>query len=430
MLTRLMKSVALGMAMGSLICIGSCSDPRPTQGRSERAVVAMGETGPTSRPRLLIAQAQFDEKVDSAGETEITPGPARLTIAHLGEAGWTHEVVEDPESNVFHKAVAFGSFGETAEVLTIAGNAAPAPALLKLWHRGPIGWRSEVLVSATFGGNFNRFRDIEIGDLDGDGVLEFVVATHDNGVVAVMRRDSDQQWKSTVIDRAAATFVHEIELGDLDGDGVLEIYATPTAPNRMDQGTQPGRIVEYRLSNAGWSPAVVAAFDNRHAKEILIADVEGDGRDHLYAAVEPLAATSSGGARYTELVRFHRVESDWRVSTVARIPAPSCRSLVVGDVDGDGSSEMIAGCGRTGLWMLRPQEAGWQLTLIDDASTAVELATALADFDGDGASEIYVAADDQLMVRKYRWRDGGFERTDLLNLPGRTMTFGLEADID
>jgi hypothetical protein len=89
---------------------------------------------------------------------------------------------------------------------------------------------------------------------------------------------------------------------------------------------------------------------------------------------------------------------------------------------------MIAGCGRTGLWMLQPRGAEWRVVLIDDASTAVELAVALADFDDDGVAEIYVAADDQLRVRRYSWRAGGFERSDLIAVVPQTMTFGLEAD--
>ena len=99
-------------------------------------------------------------------------------------------------------------------------------------------------------------------------------------------------------------------------------------------------------------------------------------------------------------------------------------------MDGDARPELVAGCGRAGVWLLRPGPPPWSALLVDDASTAVELATTLADLEGDGVQEIYVAADDQRVLRRYRWRDGGFERTSLVGLSASDMTFSVEPCLD
>ncbi|MEX1310354.1 MAG: hypothetical protein AB1Z65_08055 [Candidatus Sulfomarinibacteraceae bacterium] len=348
-----------GMIAFALVA-ASCGDPADRPGTVGEPAADVRGRHDVVRPRLLIAQAQFHEVLEPNGETVITPGPARLTIATRADAGWTTEIVEDADGNVFHKAVGFGASRSGSEIVTISGNAEPAPAYLKRWRRGLDRWEPEVLASMTFGHRHNRFRDVEIGDLVGDEELELAVATHDDGVVAVVRRGEDARWTVDVLDRSPATFVHEIELGDLDGDGRLEIYATPTAPNRMDRGRQPGKVIQYRRSGDGWNASPVAVFDDRHAKEIVVADMDGLGRPDLFAAVEPPADPAVGEVRRTTIVRYRLDGGDWRGQPVAEIPAPACRSLTVGDVDGDGRREMIAGCGRTGLWMLQPHGAEWR----------------------------------------------------------------------
>jgi len=353
------------------------------------------------------------------------PGPAKLTVATLDESRWRAEIVEDPDSNVFHKAMWFRQPDRPPGIVTIGGNEAPAPALLKLWRPEESGWRGEALTAATFGHRFNRFRDVEAGDVDGDGVPELVVGTHDTGVVAIVRRADGETWSAEVIDSAAATFVHEIELGDLDGDGAIEIYATPTAPNRLDHGLQPGRIVQYTHSETGWSAAAIMAWDDRHAKEITVADVDRDGRQELLAAVEQPAVGNSS-SRQVEIIRVDHTQAGWSHNQVALLPAPGCRSLVVGDIDGDGWNEVVAGCGRTGVWLLEPG-VRWSVARLDPAATSVETAVTLGDLDRDGVQEIYVAADDVRRVIRYRRRDAGFDRTELLELAPNAMTFGIEA---
>jgi hypothetical protein len=136
--------------------------------------------------------------------------------------------------------------------------------------------------------------------------------------------------------------------------------------------------------------------------------------------------------RRTEVTirRYRLAEGAWSSIDLATIPTESCRFLCTGDVDGDGRAELVASCRRSGVWLLRPRPVPWAVEQIDASSTAVELAVVLADLDSDGIDEVYVAADDQGVVRRLQWDGESFQRTDLVEIRRGDMTFSLEACLD
>ena len=410
-------SLFAGIMSGLLLWVAGCGEAeKPNKNPS----------GPC--PTILLSQAQFIETTDpETGETKSTPGPARLDILRHVGSEWTHEVVEDPERNVFHKAVIFKDPENTNAapgILTIGANA----AALKLWSRAANDWTAETLWTTTFGGKQNRLRDFEIGDVTGDGKLDFAIVTHDQGVVAVLSR-GEAGWEATEIDRKKRTIVHECELGDLDGDGVLEIYATPSKPNKFDGTPQPGEIVVYRHTPEGFERKVVEEFPLRHVKEILVTQIDDSG-PVLLASVEAELGQRAGApldAKKT-LIKRYRVENGQYVGdVVCTLPDHLCRFLNAGDVDGDGKLELIASTHRKGIWLARPGVKEWTVQLIDADSAGFEHATVLADLDGDGVQEIYVAADQQREVRRYRWDGSDWQRDTLSSTDGRKITFGITA---
>ena len=235
------------------------------------------------------------------------------------------------------------------------------------------------------------------------------MATHDQGVVAVLRPDFAGGYHVEELDRRPNTFVHEVEVGDLDGDGVLEIYATPSLPNKVDGSVQPGSVVRY-VPAKGEGRTAVAELGERHAKEILVDDLDNDGRDELYVVLEAV----SGGR--VEIRRFDHdtLPSDGLV--IATLPDTMCRFLTSGDIDGDGSQEMVAAAKTSGVWLLRPPaESGarWSVESVDKGSTGFEHAALLTDLDGDGRDELYVADDRLAVVNQYRWHAGTLEKTTI-----------------
>ena len=95
---------------------------------------------------------------------------------------------------------------------------------------------------------------------------------------------------------------------------------------------------------------------------------------------------------------------------IATLDDTLCRFLTAGDVDGDGSLEMVAAAFKSGLWLLKPGEPTWSVESIDKESSGFEHAAILTDLDEDGVDELYVASDRDGEIRRYVWRDGQPER--------------------
>lgn len=393
-------------------------------GVTAREAAALGDSLPNG---LLVATSQF---LVTDGRVTATPGPARLDLVYRRGGEWRVETLEDPDSNVFHKAMVYDPPGDAPPgILTVGGMGAE----VKLWRRSPEGtWTAEVLWSAEFGGRWNRMRDVEVAPLFGaapgpGGVIgdALAIATHDQGVVAIasLRTAAGGTatggtaggYEITELDRTANTFVHEIELGDLDGDGAIEIYATPSEPNSLEGGvTQHGEVVRYIPGTPGRT--VVADLGNRHAKEILVDDVDGDGRDELYVAVEALTRGTGDAIEIAEPVEIRRYDAETPNTggvVIATIRDRLTRFLTVGDVDGDGRREMVAAAFSSGLWLLRPgrdPRGEWSIENIDRESSGFEHAALLTDLDGDHIDELYVGSDNERELRRYVWVNGRARR--------------------
>jgi hypothetical protein len=243
------------------------------------------------------------------------------------------------------------------------------------------------------------------------------VATHDQGVVATVRPGAEG-WDVVELDRQDDTIVHEVELGDLNADGVLEIYATPSAPNKLDGTPQPGEVVRY-VPGADEGRVVVAALGDQHAKEILVTDMDQDGIDELYVSVEFV----DGGQ--VEIRRYDADTDPAAGTVVAELPDKLCRFLTAGDADGDGTPEMVAAAHKSGLWLLRPGADGaeWTVSQIDADSGGFEHASIFTDLDGDGRDELYVANDNGSEINRYLWQDGAFVKETLYTHPAGLSGF-------
>ena len=386
-LVALLVLLALGSAPGC-----GESEPTPPPAAVAEAPKPPPAAVPADLPKALVFALSTFEK---SAEGKPVPRSELMVLTRKG-GQWQARSYSDPESNVFHKAFVYTKPGAEPALVTLGGTA----AAVKLWRKGADGLAPvETLWQADFGGKFSRMRDGEVADLDGDGQGEIVVATHDQGVVAVLRTPAGTSPEITELDHHADIFVHEVEVGDLDGDGALEVYATPSEPNRLDGTAQHGEVVRYRPA-AEANRTVVADLGNRHAKEILVGDVDGDGRDELYVSVE----AAEGGS--VEVRRYDAGTDAKAGQVIATLYDAMARFLTAGDVDGDGKRELVVAAKDTGLWLLRPgadPKAAWRSELIDAKSKGFEHAALLTDLDGDGADELYVASDDDKEVRRYAW---------------------------
>ena len=372
-------------------------------------------------PTILISQAQFlyEEK---NGVKLPKPGPAIMTLKQKTPDGWSDTIIEDPQSNVFHKALLFND-GSKKCILTIGAMGAS----LKIWEVRQNNWHQTLLWNPVFGGKWDRLRDVETGDVTGDNKTDIVIATHDQGVVAVATKTKGK-WAVTEIDREPGIFVHEIEIGDIDGDGNNEFFATPSKPNKAKGGPQPGRIIMYRWNGSGFEKKIVDDMPKTHAKEILAFDVDGSGISTLFSAVEAETKEEGGNTVRVEPVKIKQyVFDNGTVSgtVIATLNDYQCRFLSAGDVDGDGEIELVSATMKTGLWLLKRLSGTWTTSLIDSDSSGYEHAICIDDLDGNGIQEIYVAADDQREFRMYQWNGNNFSKTVLSEIPRNRITWNI-----
>jgi hypothetical protein len=346
---------------------------------------------------LFVTASTF--KANDQGKFTV-PDRAVMLILKAAGGKWNVEQIEDTESNVFHKALPFGE----NQILTIGGNR----AILKLWSKSNGKWTSETLWNPTFGGKQNRLRDFESADFDGDGKEDLAIATHDQGVVAaVFQRDG--KWEPMELDRTPDTFVHEVEVGDLDKNGKLEIYATPSAPNTVSGKDQGGKILRFEWNGNAFDKSVVASFDKRHVKEVYVKDVDGDGKDELYAAVE---AEVDGPTIIApvEIRRYDLVDGKFASASISTLDDRFCRFLTSGDLDKDGKNELVAAAFSTGVTLFKREGDTYSKKTIDPDSGGFEHAAYVVDLDKDGTPELYVADDKGGTINRFVEKNGVFEK--------------------
>ena len=412
------------------------SQPSQSVPESPMAVheAVSGEDGEPQGPLLLLPQAQFVWVEGEDGQRKPQPGPAKLVVLRPSATGFTSEIIEDGDSRVFHKAQCLRRGAGERQIMTIGGT----DAHLKTWRREVGAWRGTSHWKGVFGGRWDRLRDVERGDVDGDGEAELVIGTHDQGVIVVAKPVGDG-FDVRRIFAQPDTFIHEIEIGDVDGDGHPEIYATPSEPNKADK-SQDGRLIALLAAEGGhFQPQVVAAFAGRHAKEILVSDIDGDGHDELYVAVEAKTIQEDRARRVLEPLEIRRyrksVGGAWQGEPIARLPGGlQARVLVAGDPTGRGGKDIVVTTWKAGVWRLQPTDRGlWQKELIDAHSGGFEHAATLADLDGDGQEELYVSSEDDDAVRCYRYdkpaagKSGKFRRTDVWTLARDDIVWSIEA---
>jgi len=416
--------IVCASALVLLACGSEESTPEPSKPAATpppaRPAAKLNAT-PDDLPKAIVLSLAQLAMVDGKPE----PRPARMEFLVRKGGKWEMTAFEDEESVVFHKVMAYAT--PTGPALLSFAGSAPAtgdPGHVKLWRKQDGKLVGQTLWQKHWGGKVSRMRDGEVADLFGDGSQAVAVATHDRGVVATLR-PTGGEFTVAEIDQKPDIFVHEIEIGDVSGDGVLEVYATPSEPNKLESGAvQRGEVVRY-VPKEGGQRTVVADLGDRHAKEILVADMDGDGTDELYVAVEGHVGEDK---RLEVPVEIRRYTADTPADggeVVATIKDRLTRFLTVGDIEGDGKKEMVAAAYSSGLYLLRPGEAGkpWKSRQIDRNSAGFEHAAIFSDLDGDGRDELYVASDKHFEVRRYAWDGRKLAREVIYKRPNKNPIF-------
>ena len=345
---------------------------------------------------IVVRQVDLEshEPIGGTSTFVVEDGTWNLASYAAADVTWREGVTKTYEmggGNVFHKCMWWDpKYGEPG-ILTISAN---MPYML-IWRRDGGKWTPELLWSEYVGGKEQRYRDVEVGDVDHDGEDELILVTHDRGAIYVMEQTENGLVATEVHRTEERIFVHEAEIGDVDGDGKVEFFTTPSEPNRLDGHEQAGWVDMFRYNAAtkSYDRTVVAELTDRHAKEILVKDYDGDGTSELYIALE-----AEGTDKVVGISRYTWQDGKMVEEFTHDLAGKMLRFLNLADTDGDGVNEIIASTRKAGIFKLWKNASGeWEHSKIKPfyVSSSFEHATVAFDWDGDGKDDLFVAADDQ-----------------------------------
>lgn len=222
-------------------------------------------------------------------------------------------------------------------------------------------------------------RDLEFGDLDGDGDIDALVTVpfssgQDSGVLLFKNSGAGEFTLSQRIVTESGTA--GIALADLDGDGDLDAAVT-----NADAPSSPGRI--SLLRNAGGVFSIERILETPTIiGQIAAGDIEFDGASDLAVVV-------SGPSPTSQILLVYRSTGPFLFERVEISTSGSPWAVEIADVDADAQPDLLVGYQSTNVLSLyRNRGDGTLLPEERFMSRYGALDLTVADLDGDGMMDV------------------------------------------
>jgi hypothetical protein len=264
-------------------------------------------------------------------------------------------------------------------------------------------------VAYNSGGNYAT--SIAIGDVNGDGIPDLVVAncsstTGTDGAVSVLLGNGDGTFQGAVSYDSGGMCAESVAIGDLNGDGNLDLVVANCAA--ADGGcTQTNGAVSVLLGNGDgtFQSAMSYSLVGDWARSVAIADLNGDGKPDLIVANECQSFNQYGCAGDGGVsVLLGNGDGTFQAAVTYSSGAFMAQSVAVGDLNGDGIPDLVVAnwcstktsCGYpvyTQVSVLLGNGDGtFQTAVLYDSFYAAN-SVAIGDVNGDGIPDLVVAND-------------------------------------
>jgi hypothetical protein len=216
--------------------------------------------------------------------------------------------------------------------------------------------------------------NVSMGDLDGDGDLDIVLAKgrHTPILDRVLLNDGKGGFTASDLGPVADR-TYTAALADIDGDGDLDVLTSNDTPDKKLVYVNDGKGT-FTIAGTWGAPQ----WSTRNA---ALADLNGDGRVDVVAANRPgpsFVCLNDGKGRFA--------------TDCIAIPAESATSIVPADFDKDGFIDLAVPSrdgGQSRIYF-NDGKAGFTRTAAFGPPDAVARVGAAADFDGNGTIDLAV----------------------------------------
>ncbi len=285
---------------------------------------------------------------------------------------------------------------------------------------------------------------VAAGDIDGDGNMDVVCATHGSGLVSLFGNGKGgfRIIRKGIPGTKQDDFSSEaVVLIDADGDGKLDIVASRDREKEHRAGEQVDtaqvRVYLYR-GEAGWEFKEQGIVGGFYSNSLQAWDFDGDGRKDVltgshYVGALTLLWKNEGNGTFSP-VPFNAVEIyAYHFATVPgtfgkdRVPAFADAFLM--------STNVPENARATGITVYSLRGGAWTRHRIwrEKSGKSLQFALAMGDLDGDGLDDIVFADTSQNRLRIFFQQPGGefvemAEREEpVLDSPGQCIRL---ADLD
>lgn len=256
-----------------------------------------------------------------------------------------------------------------------------------------------------------------VGDLDKDGVNDFLITARHEAPAILWYRRTQNGWVKYVVEDQLVPIEAGGTLADVDGDGDLDIIAgADYSDNHVWWWENPYPSFDPKKP---WKPHVIKADGKGQHHDTMVGNFEGDGKLELafwnQGALKLFLAKFPADPRQTEPWPYREVFAAESMSEgLARI-----------DVDGDGVEDIVGG----GRWFQHNRDGTFTPHVIDDAQRNTRAAAGQLKR-GGWPEVVFVPGDGVGRLKWYEHVNGEWVGHDLLGhdvIHGHSLQI---ADID
>lgn len=375
---------ALGVLSLGLVLLASC-DQRATEGASVQADQERAASGTTERKPILIAGrrgARFDGLISPAEVPPATAEPQQQLTYYFPT-----RIQQAGKAG----AVGIGDVdGDGQNEIVVAYQADDGNGYVNVYSERPDTTDVLRYSAATNAGYEYFFGGMQVADLNDDGVDEIVLGTTSG--IEIFRLASGALQGATY-QSAGGVAMNLIGIIDIDGDGKKDVVGLAWG-NVMGDYNANAISLFYGDGMAGVSRTAAMSAPQRGMNDMKVADVTGDGLDDLvitsYQAYYFWVIPLEPGGGFGDPQAYPNPETYHQPGDISH----QISGNAVGDFDSDGLNDIVAANGANlpgaAIWLYKQNddhllETPTKILTYDSPTTMMA-----GDLDRNGTSDLVV----------------------------------------